>query len=268
MQRPTAETTEQPGDSAKRTLVIELPEGGAYAPDPASASAEMVIELPEDGAYAPDPAAASAETPRPLSRPPTRLTAGRWAAGAAALAVLVILGYQVYKMFYSFDLPFEKVPLSTAESGGATERREPGASGTIGRNASAGDASVAKVDQDVVPLAAPASTSQAVPGEAALTPAEPRRASRRAAPARAASKRELPRAEPCTEAVAAVGLCSLEPGPAAQAETAAAAGTGIALPQKGVARKAVERAQPPAVPCTAGVAALGLCTAESIQRKE
>ena len=191
----------------------------------------MVIELPEDGAYAPDPAAASAETPRPLSRPPTRLTAGRWAAGAAALAVLVILGYQVYKMFYSFDLPFEKVPLSTAVSGGATERREPGASGTIGRDAAAGDASVAKVDQDVVPLAAPASTSQAVPGDAALTPAEPRRASRPAAPARAASKQAVPRAESCTEAIAAVGLCSTGLGPAAKAETAAAAGRAIALPQ-------------------------------------
>ena len=249
-------------------MVIVLPEGGAYAPDPASASAEMVIELPEGGTDAPDPALASAETPRPLSRPPMRLTAGRWAAGAAALAVLAILGYQVYKMFSSFDLPFEKVPLSTAVSGGATERREPGASGTIGRDAAAGEASVAKVDRNVAPLAAPASTTKAVPRDAALTPAEPRRASRRAATARAASERELPRAEPCTEAIAAIGLCSPGLGPAAQAETAAAAGTAIALPQESVARKAVERAQPPAVPCTEAVAALGLCTAESIQRKE
>jgi len=268
MQRPTAESTEQPGDSAKRTLVIELPEGGTHAPDPASASAEMVIELPEGGTDAPDPASAGAETPRPLSRPPMRLTAGRWAAGAAALAVLAILGHQVYKMFSSFDLPFEKVPLSTAVSGGATDRREPGASGIIGRDAAAGDASVEKIDQGVAPIAAPESPSKAVPGDAALTPAEPRPASRRAAAARAPSERELPRAEPCTEAIAAVGLCSLELGPAAQAGTAAAAGRVIALPQERVDRKAAERAQPPAVPCTEAVAALGLCTAEFIQRKE
>ena len=249
-------------------MVIVLPEGGAYASDPASASTEMVIELPEGGTDAPDPALASAETPRPLSRPPTRLTAGRWAAGAAALAILATLGYQVYKMFSSFDLPFEKVPLSAAVSGGATERREPGASGTIGRDAAAGEASVAQVDRNVASLAAPASTTKAVPRDAALTPAELRRASRRAATARAASERELPRAGPCTEAIAAIGLCSPGLGPTAKAETTAAAGRAIALPKESIARKAVERAQPPALPCTEAVAALGLCTAESIQRKE
>ena len=267
MQRPKAETTEHLGDSDKRTLVIELPDGGAYAADPASASAEMVIELSEAGAYAPDPASASAESPRPLSRPPMRLTAGRWAAGAAALVVLAILGYQVYKMFSSFDLPFEKVPLSTAVSGGATERREPGTSGTIGRDASAG-ASVAKIDQGVAPFAAPVPPSKAVSGDAVLTPAEPPRASRRAAAARTASKRETPRAEPCTEAIAAVGLCSTGLGPTAKAETAAAAEGAIALPQESVPRKAEERQQPRAVPCTEAVAALGLCTAESNQRRE
>ena len=187
MQRPTAESTEQSGDSAKRTLVIELPEGGGYASDPASASAEMVIELPESGTDTPDPALAGAETPRPLSRPPMRLTAGRWAAGAAALAVLAIFGYQAYKMFSSFDLPFEKVPLSTAVSGGATERREPDASGTIGRDAAAGDASVAKIEQGVAPFAAPAPPSKAVRGDAVRTPAEPPRANRRTAAAGAAA---------------------------------------------------------------------------------
>jgi len=268
VQRPTPETTDQPGDSAKLTLVIERPEGGTCAPDPASAGAELIIVLPDGGTDAPDPAMAGAGAPKPLSRPPMRLTAGRWAAGATALAVLSILGYQVYKMFTSFDLPFEKVHLSTAVNSGAAERRGPGASGNIGRDAAAGDGSVAKIDQGVAPLAAPESPSKAVPGVAVLTPTEPLGASRRAAAARAVSKRESPRAEPCTEAITALGLCALEAGSAAQAETAATTGTGNALPQDRVTRKAVERAQPPAVLCTAGVAALGLCTAESIQRKE
>jgi hypothetical protein len=271
MQGPTPETTEQPGESAKRTLVIELPEGGAFARDPAPAGAEMIIELPEVGAEAPDPALASAEAPRPLSRPPKRLTAGRWAAGAAALAVLAVLGYQVYKMFSSFDLPFEKVPLSTAVSGGATERRGPGATDipdTIGRDTAAGDVSVKKADTGAARVAAPASKTKAASEDAGPRPAEPRPASRQPAPPRAAGGQGLRRAEPCTEATAALGLCSLEPGLAAKTETPAAAGRAIARPLESVVPKAVERAQPPALPCTEAVAALGLCTAESIQRKE
>lgn len=266
MQGPTPETTEQPGESAKRTLVIELPEGGAFARDPAPAGAEMIIELPEVGADAPDPALASAEAPRPLSRPPKRLTVSRWAAGAAALAVLGIFGYQGYKMFSSFDLPFEKVPLSTAVSSGAIEGRGPGTSIATRRDADADKAPVTNVDRKAAPSVPPAPTSHAKPK--AFVPAEPRPASRPAAPARAASGQELRRAEPCTEATAALGLCSLEPRPAVKAGTAGAAGRAIALPRESVAPKAVERAQPPAPPCTEAVAALGLCTAEFIQRKE
>lgn len=271
MQGPTPETTEQPGESAKRTLVIELPEGGAFARDPAPAGAEMIIELPEVGADTPDPALASAEAPRPLSRPPKRLTAGRWAAGAAALAVLAVLGYQVYKMFSSFDLPFEKVPLSTAVSGGVTERRGPGATDipdAVGPDAAAGDVSVKEAEKGAARVTAPAAKTKAASEDAGPRPAEPRRASRPPAPARAASGQELRRAAPCTEATAALGLCSLEPGPAVKAGTAGAGGRAIALPRESVAPKAVERAQQPALPCTEAVAALGLCTAESIQRKE
>ena len=254
--------------SARDEMAIVLPEGGTDAPDPASASAEMVIELPEGGTDAPDPASASAETPRPLSRPPMRLIAGRWAAGGVALALLAILGYQVYRTLSSFDLPFEKAPLSTAVSAGAMERRGPGASGTFGRDAAAGDALVAKVDLGVAPLALPASKSEAALKGAARTPADPRRASRRAAAAPTASERELPRAEPCTAAIAAIGLCASGLEPAAKAKAATATGTAIALPQASVPRKAEERQQPRAAPCTEGTAALGLCTAESTQGKE
>lgn len=268
MQQPIPKTTEQPGDSAKLTLVIERSEGGAHPPDPASESADLVIELPEGSADTPDPALAIAEAPRPLSRPPMRLTAARWVAGAAALAVLAILGYQVYKKSSFLDRSFEKMSLSTAVSSGATERRGPGASGTFGRDAAERNGSVAKIGQGVAPLAAPASPSRAVPGDVVLAPAQPPRTSRPAAAAREVKKLESPRAEPCTAAIAAIGLCSPQPGPAAQAVTAATAGTGNAHPQNRIARKAVERAQPPAAPCTAGVAALGLCTDESIQRKE
>jgi hypothetical protein len=232
MQGPTAKTKEQPGDSVKRTLVAQLPDGGTDAPDPALASAT---------------------TWKPLSRPPMRLIVARWAAGAVALAVLAVLGFQVYKMFSTFDLPFEKVPLSTAVSGGATERRGPSATDTIGRDVAAGDASVAKVDKGGAPFAAPASPSKAVPRDAVLKPTEPPSVSRRAAAARAASEREMPRAAPCTEAVAALGLCTMKPGHKKEATDTGKAG---------------QREPPRQEACTEAVAALGLCTPTSTQRRE
>ena len=261
MQRPTVETAEQSGDSAKRTLVIVLPEGGADVPDPASASADMVvvlpeggadvpdpasastdmvIVLPEGGADVPDPAAASAETLRPLSRPPMRLTAGVWAARTAALAVLAIFGYQVYKMLFYAEFPFEKAPLSTAVSGEVKERREAGASGTIGRNAAAGDMAPAKADdsaQPTSPATLPPETPLAGPTRAAANqpradrqPVESRETKVTAAPiarpqvidAGKAGRQKLSRPEACTESIASLGLCTPESVQTKEAETAAA----------------------------------------------
>ena len=306
MQRPTAETTEQSGDSAKRTLVIVLPEDGANVPDPAAASADMVVVLPaggadvpdpaaasadmvivlsEGGADVPDPAAESAETSRPLSRPPMRLAAGVWAARAAALAVLAILGYQVYKMLFYAELPYEKAPLSTAVSGKVTEPREAGApSGTIGRDAAAGDTTPAKVatpseandsgrtmsratSPSETPLAAPTRAAASQP-RAGRQPVESRQAKREAAPtassrannAGRASERGLSLPVDCTESVAALGLCPPESVQTKEAEKAAAVRAPIARPQATDTGKAGRQAPPRQEACTEAVAALGLCT--------
>lgn len=264
MQRPIAKTTEQPGISAK--LAISCAHCGAVNPPAATSCYQCNGELPQGSADALDPTSAGAETNKPLSRPRTRLTADVLAVGGILLATLVFFGYHAYKMFSYVDIRYEKSSQPTTVSGEVEERQAPGASGTIGR-ATAGSKSAKKVDQGVASFAAPASTSRAVPEDAARPPVDKQRASRQTAAAHTTSKRESPRAEPCSEARASVGLCS-PPGSAAIVETPTVVGSAPALPRAKIARKAVERARPRAVPCTEGVLALGLCTMESVKGKE
>jgi hypothetical protein len=75
-----------------------------------------------------------------------------------------------------------------------------------------------------------------------------------------AGERKPPRAEACTEAVAALGLCSTK--------GEAAAGPAITPPPKTDLGKADGQAPPDPQACTDAVAALGLCARKSIQRGE
>ncbi len=254
------------GPLARGSCPVTMQRSATKTIEPPGGPAKRHGELPAGGADVLDPVLAIAATFKPLSRPPIRMTVGVLSAGASALAVAAFLGYQVYDMFSYFDIPLEKAPLSTAVSGRLKDRGGLDDLDNLGLDAVAGADSTAKARRGVAPPAVPAPTSDAVPGDAVRTPADPRRASRRAAPS--ASERVLPRAEPCTAAIVAVGLCSPGPGPEAKTETAAAAGPAIAPPQASVARKSGEVAQPRALPCTEGVAALGLCASESIKGKE
>jgi len=276
MQQPPEKAAGQPGDSARRHG--EQPASSADAPD-------SVLEI--------------VETWKPLSRPPIKFSIGMRIGGAVALAALAFLGYQVYEMLTYVPLAFENVA-PVGDRGREGQGAPP--AGRFDREVGAGDTSAAKVDrgvgpravpepppQDVpadvartpvapervsppvavAPRAVPGPTSPAVPADAARTPGVPQRAGPPVAVARTAKDKKAPREEPCTAAVAAVGLCSPGSRPATEAETAAAAEAPIARPRPSVAGKAVERAAPrTVVPCTEGTTALGLCAAASTQGKE
>jgi len=233
MQQPVAKTSEQPGDpSAKLSIscprcahgnapdsrfcsacgapfpVASCPHCGAANPVAADSCHQCHGKLSEGSAAVLDPAAAVAETVTRLSRRPKRLTAGVLAAGAVALATLAFLGYQVYEMLSYVDLRLDNASLPTDVSGGVEEHRGPVDSGPIGREGAASDASAPKVERSAAPSLAPALKPQAAPANAGTTPADLRRASRQPAASRAASGQAPPRAESCTEAIAALGLCT------------------------------------------------------------
>ena len=251
MQRPTAQTTERPGDSARG--FGELPEGGD-ALDAALADAEAYKPL-------------DAELLKPLTPPKKRLTAGVLAAGAVVVATLGYFGYHVYDMFSYVDIPLER-PSSTAVSGVVKGRRALDELDSIVLDPAADSAPAAKAGPRSTTPAVPPPTLEAARQDATRAPTDSPRPSRRVVTAGTASEPVPPRAQPCTAAIAAIGLCAQGPGPGVKSEAAAAAGSASAPPQASVASKAVERVPSRAVSCTEGLAALGLCTPESIQGRE
>lgn len=230
MPEATAKSTERPGEPSK------LREGGTDAPDPALAAVESF---------------------KPLTRPPLRITAGVLAAGAVVAAVLAVLGYRAYEMLSYSDIPIAKVRVSPAASGEVRARETAGSDSSAGRIAAAIDAPAVKPDGGAAFPGAAALPTEAAPMAAARVPSAAPRANAQTAAARKAVVREAPRAEPCTEAIAAIGLCTLRPGQAMAARAAPA-----------VDGKTAPRAQPGAGPCTEALTVLGLCTPESNVTKE
>ena len=226
----TAKSTERPGESAKPR---------------------------EDGIDALDPVLAIAESFKPLTRPPLRLTAGALAAGAVVLATLAIVGYEAYWRYFHVDLRLSPVRLSPAVSGEVSARETTAGAGSAGRSAAPIDPPAAKLDSGAASAGATASQTRAAPKIAARAPAPPRRPNAQAAAAQVAGLRQAPRTEPCTEAIAAIGLCALRPLQATAAKAAPA-----------VAGKTAPLVQSGAGPCTEALTALGLCTPASNVKKE
>lgn len=238
----------------------------------------------EDASIAPDPAQQIAESFKPLTRPPLRFNSGVLAAAAVVLVTLGFLGYRLYEMLSYTDIPVSKVRLSPPVSGEVQLRGPAQAAGDGSRRAAPVEAPVAKPDRGAAsprpvetaaddapaqPSTSPAATRRSSQQDIAATatesaakqpgiaPAAPRRASQPAAAARQPAVLEPLRLEPCTDAMAVLGLCTAAPGQAATARTAPSRASS--------AGKAVD---PGAAACTAAVAALGLCAPASNEKRE
>ena len=198
-----------------------------------------------------------------IAPPSSRRNARTLFAGAAVLAAVAAFGYIAY-----FPGPQVDVPAPTAASidaGGRSGTVGPGAIGQDGASVVAKPAPDPGVDLTVVAKPPPEPPSVAA---AVRAPANQRRAGRQPVEFPDAAKATgpgQPRAGPCTEAVAALGLCTLKP--AARREVEAAA-VGAARPQPAGAAKGSEREPSRQEPCTDAVAALGLCTLKPIPRRE
>jgi hypothetical protein len=214
----------------------------------------------ESKAEAPDLRLA-AELFKPLPRRHPRMIMHAVAIGTVAAAALGALAYYLHDNFFYADFSSAYVGAKPAAESGADAGPGAHRAGAIGRDA-------AQPPEPARPIQAEKAARPAAAAAPRTPVASAVRAPRQPAAARKATERRLPRTEPCTASIAALGLCSPRPGQAPQAKAAAAAGPAVAFPREGAAGEAVQREQPRAAPCTEGVAALGLCTPTSTLKKE
>jgi hypothetical protein len=183
--------------------------------------------------------------------------------GAAVLAAVAALGYYTYPQLSLVDA------------------RQPPAAG--GENSAAPASPAAPLLETAPPETAPPETALADPTRAAANqpragrqPVESQEAKAPAAPiarsqaisASRAGEQGPSRPEACTDAVAALGLCTAKPVQKKEAETADAIKAAIARSQASDAGKAGGQEPPRQEACTEAVAALGLCTPRPTQRRE
>jgi hypothetical protein len=228
--------------------LVPCPHCGAVSQATATVCYQCGGPLPGRGTDAPIPPAPAAGVSGSLPRWLSRVIVG-----TAVLAAIAVLGYTAYRQRSPVD--------ATQPRDASSEARDRG--GPTG------------------PAAAPAGTSLAAPARAAVNlpragrqPVELQKAKAaaitrpQATDAGRAGGQELPRPPACTGAVAALGLCAAIPVQNKEAETAAAVEAAITRPQATDAGKAA--GQEPLRPgtCTEAVAALGLCTQETTQRRE
>jgi hypothetical protein len=214
-------------------------------------------------ASAADAAAPPATVPKPS--PPRRTVA----AGAAVVVALVALGYFGYRQGSPVDAP--QPPPASSEAGGG-----PAGTAAVDGDAASGDATSAK-SGDAARPASPVTLppKPAVADRAPAPDSDPRAnaaAGRIVRPrpgdAGKAGRQAPPREEVCTEAVAALGLCTMTPEERGLAEAAAAVNAAVAPPAATESGKAEQQEPPRQEACTEAVAALGLCTPASTQRGE
>ena len=203
------------------------------------------------------PADADAQAPTPAPAVPARWFRERTrvVSVTAVLAVMAVVGYYTLRQSSTVDTGapagarIETTgPAGHADAGPISNERAV----TTERNAAAGEAT---------PAGAVSSTGNQPPGSPRPTAATPANA-RTAQTTKAGKEAErTPRPpEPCTVAVAALGLCT--PNPVQKKDAPAAAPAIIARPE------ALNPGSDNAGPCTPAVAALGLCAPIPTQRKE
>jgi hypothetical protein len=172
--------------------------------------------------------------------------------GGVLAVVVAGAAYYLYKNFLFTD--FSPAYMRSAPAG---EGRAGGLSGQVGTGVvtpTTEPAPSAPVPERDAPAVAPESVATPPPVPQRPVASEPR-APRKAAPLRIAVKPAAVRAEACTEALAAVGLCGTAVPPTVRVSGDTAA-------------KPAEAPRASTGSCKEGVAALGLCPPESIQRKE
>ena len=171
--------------------------------------------------------------------------------GAGVLAAIAVLGYYGYRQSSPVDVP--QPPPARSEA--APAKPDDGA-------------------QTASPAAPPPETP--LVDHADRQPEESRRANAaagqigrsRSADAGKAGRQAPPRKEVCTDAVAALGLCTMTPEESKLAEDVAALKAAAASPEATGPGAAGREASPRQEECTEAVAALGLCTPASTQRRQ
>jgi hypothetical protein len=183
--------------------------------------------------------------------------------GTVVVAIVAFIGYYAYH-HYSLVSPPPTSAANSEAKGRSDPVQPPSAPGPASTPV---DPVTATPASAVLPaLAAPAppippATPQMTQRRAARQSVEPPETSAAAVPAArprttTASKTaelEPPRLGPCTEKVAALGLCTPKPASRSKTQAAAAVPAAVARPQ----------ASNGGEPCTDAVAALGLCTPKS-----
>jgi double zinc ribbon protein len=198
-------------------------------------------------------------------------------AGTVVVVVIVALGYNAYRQ----RSHQEELRPQTASSEAAA-RSAPG--GTAGRNAMTGAAGPAVVGAGAGPAAAavlPSGNAPAVPTHGVLDQSRasrPPAESQKARPAAVAATRSRAtsagttgeprpgRSDACAGGVAALGLCGVIAAQGNDAQRAVAA-EAQARPQAPDADKAGKSQPPRLQACAEGVAALGLCPPDTLQRR-
>ncbi len=256
--------------------LVPCPRCGAVSDVTASTCYQCHGQLPGRGTDARDPAQPAADVYKPLPRAHPRVIVA-----TAVLAAIAVLGYYTYS-----QRSLVVAPQPPAASGEASGRGGSAGAGVIGGEAAARDTTPAKADD----VAKPASRASSPPGTPLADPrpavGSEQRADRetvelrqekaaaglsarpQAADAATAGRRAPPRQELCTEAAAALGLCTMTPDQKKQAQAAAAIKAASARPEATDAGKAGGQEPPRQEACTEAVAALGLCTPTPTQRRE
>jgi len=182
--------------------------------------------------------------------------------GTAVLAAVAVLGYYTYR-----QLSFAEAPQPPAASSDPSGRGASAGAAFLDGGAADGATKSVSAD-DGAGVASPAISPFVAP------PAEPVRAAANQArtgrqPVKSQEEKAgepgPSRAEACTEAAAALGLCVTK---SVQKKETAAVEAAIKRPQATDAGNAGGREPPHPQTCTEGVAALGLCTPRPTQRRE
>ena len=240
--------------------LLPCPRCGAVSQVTATACYQCQAPLPWHAAEAPAQSSPSAETSAPSNRWRSRAMIAA-VVGAAAVALV----------YYGYHRPLPDEPA-------ATPATKDTASGAVVRAAGAVKDPNAAVLEATAAESAPIETPSAVP---AAVPAKP--AGRSAQPAKSpaaltAVQRNQPpstleprriappapaRIESCTESIAALGLCALEPGREKVVETTVTKAETAAVPAvEGARRDGPDSSRQT---CPEAQEALGLCTPRSLQ---
>lgn len=259
MQPASAQTAHGPGGPAKDEVRCSAcGRGNAADAKFCAGCGNALTKVPEAAADALD-ATLSADVFKPLPRRDPRLAFRIAVAGGVLTAAVAGGAYYLYRNFFFADFSpayLRAVPAAEERKGIATGPVGTGVTATTIEAQVPADAperqTSAKAPEFATRPPAPRLTAQPPPVPPRTAPAESR-APRKAAPVRIAVKPAAIRAEACTEALSAVGLCVSAAPQAARAAGGDATSKSVAPPQPGAGS------------CQEGVSALGLCAPASNQ---